>query len=100
MANMQNGQFNEVAILAKILLKKMQKQLSLLCSHYYLWSCQNSKFPHFSQRLLKHTKKLDPIKRNFYDKKKMEFKVEEVDVWLDAPIPPIPGSDKWEEEKY
>jgi len=50
--------------------------------------------------LIETYKNLDPIKRNFYDKKKTEFKVEEVDVWLDAPIPPIPGSDKWEDAKY
>jgi hypothetical protein len=53
----------------------------------------------FSELLEKY-KNLDPIKRNFYDKKKTEFTVEEVDVWLDAPIPPIPGNEKWDEIKY
>ncbi len=50
--------------------------------------------------LIDKYKSIDPIKRNFYDKKKTEFKVEEVEYWLDAAIPPIPGSDKWDGKDY
>ena len=50
--------------------------------------------------LIEKYKAIDPIKRNFYDKKKKEFKIEEVEYWLDAAIPPIPGSEKWDGKNY
>lgn len=51
-------------------------------------------------KLIEKYKSIDPIKRNFYDKKKTEFKVEEVEYWLDAAIPPIPGNEKWDGKNY
>ncbi|WP_127132512.1 hypothetical protein [Pseudoflavitalea rhizosphaerae] len=53
----------------------------------------------FDKLLLKY-KKIDPIKRNFYDKKPSSFKIEAVSYWLNAPIPPIPGSNNWDEQLY
>lgn len=50
--------------------------------------------------LISKYKGIDPIKRNFYDKKPDKFKIDDNTYWLDSPIPPIPGDEKWKNEEY
>jgi len=58
----------------------------------------NYQFDNIFDPLKNKYEKLDPIKRTFYDKRPST--IENVQFWLNAPIPDVPGDDKWDSSKY
>jgi hypothetical protein len=75
---------------AEVAYSTLFELISLVDSNYKI----NNKF----DSIKKQYENLDPIKRTFYDKRPSI--IENVQYWLDAPIPDIPGDEKWDSNKY